>query len=259
MGVIYRITSPNNKIYIGQTIYSAQKRWKEHIIDAYDAKKNHCKLLNASIRKYNPDDFKIEVVVECDNNDLDYLEQYYIKFEKTYSPYGLNLKLGGSNGQHLDSTKQKISNALKGCHVPKERREKLSATKKNNGLPMYIIEYKKNGDVKGYRVCNHPNGMEKKFTKHGNLQQNLNAAIDHVKYLDSLDSPLIPVVRNVEKHIQHYKKGFCVSYNGTKKYFVASSRSTEENLELAKNCLLEMKTMEAVQRLNGSGCDESRA
>ena len=41
-GEIYLIKSPSNKIYIGQTIYDHMTRWRDHIYDALDPKKDHC-------------------------------------------------------------------------------------------------------------------------------------------------------------------------------------------------------------------------
>ena len=52
MAIIYKITNIiNNKVYIGQTVHSLQRRWTQHIIDAYNCKSKNNHFQNA-IRKY---------------------------------------------------------------------------------------------------------------------------------------------------------------------------------------------------------------
>ena len=186
MGIVYIATSPSGKSYIGQTIYNLQSRWRDHIYDANDPKKDHCKLLNRAIRKYGGGNFTINILCECDDCELDDKEMYYIMEYNTLKPTGYNLKIGGSSGKHLDETKQKISEKLKGIPKPLETLEKRSKTKKKgSGLPMYIIESrnKKTGQVNGYRVtC--PNFKEKKFTSTQlSLAENLELAIKHLSNL----------------------------------------------------------------------------
>ncbi len=252
MGFIYKIIAPNDKLYIGQTSKTVQKRWKEHITDAFDLNKNHCKLLNASIRKYGTDDFIIETIIECNDNDLNYYEMKYIDELHSIFPFGLNLKLGGSNGCHLDCVKQKISNSLKNHKVSLESRLKLSASSKPNNLPMYIIEFFKNDIHIGYRVCNHPNGGERKFTNSKeSMNLKLDKAIKYLEFLNNLSSPIKSIKRTLPKYIQHYKHGYCVNFNGIKKYFL--SKEDEKLYEKAQEYLKKQMDMEKVQRLDGNG------
>ena len=65
MALIYKITNTiNNKVYIGQTSFSLDKRLKEHIQDA----KKH--LLNrplySAFNKYGVENFQIELIEETD-------------------------------------------------------------------------------------------------------------------------------------------------------------------------------------------------
>lgn len=254
MGIIYKVEAPNGKLYIGQTIHNAEKRWKEHIIDANDHKKNHCKLLNASIRKYGPNEFKVTTILECEDIELNSYEQSYIKEFNTLSPNGLNLKEGGSNGKHHDDTKKKISITLKGCDVPIERRLKLSATKNRGNLPMYVIEVRKQGIHIGYRVANHPNGGEKRFINPSEtMEHKLHMALEHLKTLDALKKPVQVKTRTLPKYIQHYKHGYCVNYNGVKKCFLSMYDKKENLLQQAIQYLTKQMDMDAVQRLDGSG------
>jgi group I intron endonuclease len=247
MGVIYIIKSPSGKNYIGQTNSTADKRWREHIYDAFDEKKDHCKLLNRSIRKYGQDTFKIEVILECADSEMNMYEEKFILEYGTLKPNGLNLKPGGSSSPHLEETKEKISTALKGCKVSVERRTKLSQTsKQNKDLPMYLLELKTNGEVVGYRVCNHPKGPERRFkdmTK--TLDEKLQLAKDYLDWLDA-QSVIIPTQpKNGVLYIQKYKNGFCVKKPGTiKKYFVSNKLSTEENHQKALEFLQSLDTVQ---------------
>ena len=62
MAFIYKITNNiNNKIYVGKTEYSIEKRFKEHCNDAF---KERCEKrpLYSAIRKYGVENFTFEVV-----------------------------------------------------------------------------------------------------------------------------------------------------------------------------------------------------
>lgn len=74
MGYIYKITTTqSNKVYIGQTTNSLEYRFAEHKKNAKLGIKYH--LYNA-IRKYGEDTFNIELIEQCDNQDLDNREKY---------------------------------------------------------------------------------------------------------------------------------------------------------------------------------------
>jgi len=89
---IYKITNIiNGKMYIGSSIHIEQ-RWKEHIRDLNKGTHHSIKLQN-SWNKHGADNFKFEVVEECDKDRLLYLEQYYIdKFKVYYEGYNCKEK-----------------------------------------------------------------------------------------------------------------------------------------------------------------------
>lgn len=255
MGIIYKITSPSGKSYIGQTIKSIGQRWKEHIEDANNPKKDHCKALNAAIRKYKNDDFHLEVIVECSNSTLDIHEETYINEFKSTVPDGYNIKLGGSSGLHSDETKLKISNSLKGRKVSQSTKTKIMISKKSNiELPMYIIEVVKNSETIGYRVCNHPMGPEKRFlSKSQSLELKLQRAKTYLNELNERVEPLCSLRKKLPMYLQKHKKGYCVKFPNTKpKYFYSSNITDEEKLAKALS-FLKLLSMEKVQRLNDSG------
>lgn len=88
-GIIYKITNKvNGKSYIGQTRYTLEFRWKQHI-----HKKDNTYFHNA-IHKYGKDNFSLEILEECEHKDLDSREIFYIAKFNTFSE-GYNLTLGG--------------------------------------------------------------------------------------------------------------------------------------------------------------------
>lgn len=115
---IYKITNKiNGKSYIGQSIH-IEERWKEHI---YNPSKSS--LIKLALQKYGINNFTFEVIEECDENELDEKEIYWIKYYDTYYN-GYNLTLGGSKGYKFDI--EKIYNEYKNTNS-------ISQTAKNIG------------------------------------------------------------------------------------------------------------------------------
>lgn len=243
------ITSPSGKKYIGQTIQNLQKRWEQHLDASKRHYKDNCKVLNKSIRKYGDKHFKIEILEECETEYLNTKEIEYITKYNTIVPYGMNIKLGGSNGKHHEDTKKAISNSLKGRIVSYDTKIKIS-NKKNPDMPMYMLKIKN-----GYRICNHPMGPEKRFIcKSKTDDYNYTRAKEYLDKLNCLTEPIFNIKKTVEKYIQKHKNGYCVKFPNEKvKYFV--SKNLPNNV-LYNNALIhlnKLKSMSAVQRLNGSG------
>lgn len=59
--VIYRITSPSNRQYVGITSQKVQERWRQHCAKA---KRGYQHPLAAAIRKYGPRAFTVEILSE---------------------------------------------------------------------------------------------------------------------------------------------------------------------------------------------------
>lgn len=91
MGVIYKLTSPSGKSYIGQTRNPFDIRWKQHI---RDANYNSILPIHVAIRKYGPENFVNQILEEVPNEELNNKEQYYIQKYNTYNN-GYNCTLGG--------------------------------------------------------------------------------------------------------------------------------------------------------------------
>ncbi len=133
IGYIYKLTAPNGKIYIGQTIRLKNRK------SSYKNKrfKDSLKLWN-SCKKYNwnPID-TFEIIEECISGEEKYFlnqrEIYWIKFYDSFKN-GLNCTCGGKgNLGRIPSaeTRKKMSEARIGKPLAKETIEKLKKTKEN--------------------------------------------------------------------------------------------------------------------------------
>jgi group I intron endonuclease len=125
---IYKVISPSNKIYVGQSI-NIEKRFKQY--KRLDCKKQP-KLYN-SLLKYGTDQHVFELIEECSLDQLNEREIYWKQQYNTINE-GLNCELFDiGQGYRSDEVKLKISNSLKGKLKTPEHCLNLSKAK--IGLP----------------------------------------------------------------------------------------------------------------------------
>lgn len=125
---IYKITSPTDKIYIGQSV-DIFSRWSKY-------NKENCKSqrkLYRSFVKYGANKHQFEILTQCKIEQLNELEKYYINLYQTFnSNFGLNLQSGGGNYKISEETKLKMSVAHSGKTHSQEHRTKNSISKMGN-------------------------------------------------------------------------------------------------------------------------------
>jgi group I intron endonuclease len=132
--IIYRVTClTTNKIYIGKTIKTLERRKKQHL---WAANKGTGSYLHAAIRKYGQEDFVWEVIDRClFAESLLALEKHYIKLYQCTAPRGFNCTGGGDGigGWHPSlETRAKLSAACKNRTFSPETRARLSASRMGN-------------------------------------------------------------------------------------------------------------------------------
>lgn len=100
MAIIYKICNTiNNKIYIGETIRPIEKRWQQHLNKAKDFFiQGHLQL---AMRKYGIENFYIEKIEDCKNQERFDREKYWIKYYDSFYN-GYNSTLGGEGTQQYD-------------------------------------------------------------------------------------------------------------------------------------------------------------
>lgn len=94
MAFIYKITNDvNGKVYIGKTLFSVEKRWKEHL---NDSRRERCKNrpLYRAMNKYGVEHFHIETIEQCTDENVSDKEKYWISYYKSYHN-GYNATYGG--------------------------------------------------------------------------------------------------------------------------------------------------------------------
>lgn len=101
MAFIYKITNDvNGKVYIGKTLHSVEKRWKEHI---KDSKREHTenRPLYRAMNKYGIEHFHIETVEECSADISEEREAFWIKEYNSFGKDGYNATIGGDGKPYV--------------------------------------------------------------------------------------------------------------------------------------------------------------
>jgi group I intron endonuclease len=101
MPYIYKITNTiNNKIYIGKTLQTIEKRWSEHCRDFIKSSEEKRPLYSA-MNKYGIENFSVEEVEECSSEEALDREKYWIEYYGSFKN-GYNATLGGDGRPYLD-------------------------------------------------------------------------------------------------------------------------------------------------------------
>jgi group I intron endonuclease len=111
---IYKITSPNNKIYIGRSI-DIEKRFKQY--KTFNKSNNSQIKLIRSFNKYGIENHIFEIIEECIFEDLNIKERYWQDYYNVISEHGLNLVLTRTDEKPTvfsKETRDKMSLAHKG-------------------------------------------------------------------------------------------------------------------------------------------------
>ena len=121
---IYKITSPSNKIYIGQS-NNIKSRFQKY-------KYLSCKaqtILYRSLLKYGWENHKFEIVTLCYEEQLNEFERDFQEAYDVIGPNGLNCRLtttDNKSGKLSDQTKIKIGLANKGKIHTQEFKDRIS-------------------------------------------------------------------------------------------------------------------------------------
>jgi hypothetical protein len=122
---IYKIISPTNKIYIGQSI-DIEKRWDKNYKTLRC--KSQIKLYN-SLKKYGWENHIKEIIEECNEEQLLERETYWKLFYKVLEIPSLCCRTDGRFGSMSQETKQKISEGLLKANIKRNNKTKIQISK----------------------------------------------------------------------------------------------------------------------------------
>jgi len=122
---IYKITSPSNKVYIGQSV-DLKTRFRKY---KYLNCKRQTHLYNSFV-KYGYENYVFEILEECSLDQLNKREIYWGLHYNVLGEMGLNCKLGDANGKCSEETKKKIGKGNKNKIMSEEARNNISKSLK---------------------------------------------------------------------------------------------------------------------------------
>ncbi len=130
---IYKITSPTNKIYVGQSI-DIEKRWKKY----RDWVNHNQPKIFRSMKKYGIENHIFEIIEECNVNELDkrelYWKQHYLDILGWNNVLFCQLK-DGKGGFRSEETKRKMSESNKGRIFSEESKLKMKISRNKRVIP----------------------------------------------------------------------------------------------------------------------------
>lgn len=180
-GQIYLITNiVSGKIYIGQTISSLTKRFRDHYHYAIRKRKQNDSVFCKAIRKYGRENFKIECI--CMSLDKDALNEAEIILIKDYKcqdrNIGYNIQHGGqlsSTGRKAsEETRRKLSESHKGYKHTEEQKRKISLASKGRVHSPEIVEIIRQKNIGQKRSKEFCDRMSKCFTGRKNPKNSEN-------------------------------------------------------------------------------------
>lgn len=221
IGFIYKLTSPNGKIYIGQTINKKQRKYHYNSNDF----KSQNKLWN-NVKKYNwkpSDTFEIIEEVVCGENKsiLNEREIFWIKYFNSFQD-GLNCNAGGcGNIGYIQSkeTRKKMSLSKIGIKHPdwrnKQKSEYTKGRKHTNDSKKKMSEVKikrMNKNIKkkiSIGLIGNKNGKGNKGKSKKILCITNGVIYDSIKKASITlllrEADIIDVCKNKKKEIKNYK------------------------------------------------------
>lgn len=196
MAYIYKVTNLiNGKIYIGKTLLTVEKRWKEHCED-YKKQRNEKRPLYSAMNKYGIENFKVEQIEECSDKNINEREVYWIEYYQSFKQ-GYNATIGGDGKAYLDydlicETYKQVQNATKTselCHCNVESVRRILKERKIEIISSSEISRRKNS-----KIVN-------QFSLDGDFIQSFKSLSDAARCIQSLDLKKRTEISSIRTHI----------------------------------------------------------
>lgn len=135
--ILYILTFPNGKVYVGITTESLERRVRRHVLYA---RANKAYALSAAIRKYGENSFLAEHFASASSwEDLLLLERQVISQCNSVCPYGYNMTGGGDGSFGItpsEDKRNKISASLSGRALSHSHRIAIGLAQKGKEIPV---------------------------------------------------------------------------------------------------------------------------
>ena len=201
MAYIYQIVNDiNQKIYVGKTEFSIEKRFKEHCQDAF-RERNEKRPLYAAMRKYGIENFHIELIEETNNPEE--REIFWIENKRSFKN-GYNATIGGDGKKYIDydlviSTYKEIKNAVHVAEMLGIHPDSVyNILKHNNISSLYSSENSPNKELQG-KIC----GM---FSINGELLKSFSTIKDAARYINQANISK-DNIKGISSHISQVCNG----------------------------------------------------
>ena len=218
----------NDKIYVGQST-NIEKRWYRHKWNLNN-KTHRNKDLQEDWNIYGENKFKFIIIQECERDELELLEELYIKEYNTYEK-GYNYTKGGNGSvgwKPSIETKQKIGESRKGVYCgenspmygkkhSEESKKKISESLKGKPSPNkgknlseeHKVKLRENhADFSGKNhpraiklICIFPNGARTEPMIQKDLAKYLNLDVSTIRKIVKMGKPYKPKNKN-KKHLE---------------------------------------------------------
>ena len=248
IGEIYKITNLiTNKMYIGQTRshylnngkyrpFGHVGRFKSHISESKNIKKyNACRYLNSAFNKYEVENFKCELIINCEIYELDDYEKKYIYDLNTRYPNGYNLTNGGQKCGFEKGKKVVLEEEFKPSLEKITNNDNLKRSEETKQLiSKRLKDYKSDRDMQVRK-----DDMER--------VQKIHAINRFEKYKN------IPIDSNVDKYIRVIKNNTLnyeyirVTINKIRTTFVGQYETIEEIKNRARKFILDISEWQRFQ------------
>lgn len=239
---IYKIISPTNKIYVGQSI-NIKRRFNEYLKLKCESQP---KLYN-SLKKYGPENHKFEIIEECELEQLNEREIYWGNlFEVLDLEKGLNTRFLGGQGKQSSEIVEKIAKKtrksifqydLKGNFIKEwscavEAIKELGLGNSNNINDCARGKYRTTyGYIWEYKENKRTNVEREEFIKSLEHRSNLGS-----KLSEEIKQKISNNTKGIKKHSEEFKQKLRKDKEGNQ-YGNKKINVFDENMNFIKTCI----------------------
>ncbi len=237
--LIYMLTFPNDKRYIGQTSRTFEERMLGHKCSA--TSKKGCRIVANAIKEHGWENITKEILVLCNSNDLDMYETKFIEMFGTMFPNGYNTHPGGHANKKLSVRTRKIMSVV----AKKRDVSKYRKSEESKDFPRYLHKVDTRY-MRGYRITKHPRCTCKHFCdKDKTWEENFKDAVAFLEKLNKNEEQVVHLPRPLPIGIQSSGNGFRVYWKPENvrhiKNFNTGHYSREQQFERAKTHLISLQ------------------